>query len=309
MKKRSELVHHLRDHIVGALHVGRLRAGDRLPSIREVAAQSGMNPRTVAAAYRTLEEEGLVALRGRSGVFVAQQETLGDERLEETARWLSGVVAEGWKRRISAAKLPALLRRAVGATRIHCALVEEIEDAIVAFSYEISNDFGFDVEVFAPEALPGKRRGRERAAALEQLRHIDFFAATSFCAPMAHEAAQALGKPLVVLTTHPALQDAIRRHLNQGPLTVVAADARFANRLRVAYDVDDRSAIRLILADDDAALSELDSAEPVLLTRAAREVSTGLRNPVIHPHSPTLSPDTAAALSRIMVLRNLDAGN
>jgi AcrR family transcriptional regulator len=48
------LVERLRDRVVGALHVGRVRAGDRLPGVREIARETGANPRTVAKAYREL---------------------------------------------------------------------------------------------------------------------------------------------------------------------------------------------------------------------------------------------------------------
>src|SRR4051794_33680711 len=100
MNTRSDLVQHLRDRIVGALHIGKLRAGDRLPSIRELASELGRNPRTVAAAYRTLEQEGLVSVHGRSGVFVGLEELVGSESQEELARWLSMVVTDAWRRRI-----------------------------------------------------------------------------------------------------------------------------------------------------------------------------------------------------------------
>jgi GntR family transcriptional regulator len=58
---------------VGA-HVaaGRLRSGDRLPTIRALAADLGVAAGTVARAYRELEAAGVVATRRRTGTVVAE---------------------------------------------------------------------------------------------------------------------------------------------------------------------------------------------------------------------------------------------
>jgi DNA-binding transcriptional MocR family regulator len=50
---------------------GRLRAGEQLPTVRDLAAALGVSPTTVAAAYRTLSRRGLVRGAGRRGTIVA----------------------------------------------------------------------------------------------------------------------------------------------------------------------------------------------------------------------------------------------
>jgi GntR family transcriptional regulator len=54
-----------------ALLFGLLKSGDRLPTVKEVAAQVALNPNTVLRAYRDLEHEGLVVSRPGLGTFVA----------------------------------------------------------------------------------------------------------------------------------------------------------------------------------------------------------------------------------------------
>jgi DNA-binding FadR family transcriptional regulator len=54
-----------------AVASGRLRAGDRLPGLREVAEQLGVNHNTVRAAVAKLEADGLLETRHGSGTFVA----------------------------------------------------------------------------------------------------------------------------------------------------------------------------------------------------------------------------------------------
>jgi GntR family transcriptional regulator len=53
-----------------ALRLGWLHPGDRLPTVREVVATSGVNPNTVLKAYRELEMAGLVEARQGSGTYV-----------------------------------------------------------------------------------------------------------------------------------------------------------------------------------------------------------------------------------------------
>jgi DNA-binding transcriptional regulator YhcF (GntR family) len=51
---------------------GRLGAGERLPSVRDLATRAGVNVNTARAAYRRLEREGLVASRHGLGTFVSE---------------------------------------------------------------------------------------------------------------------------------------------------------------------------------------------------------------------------------------------
>ena len=56
---------------------GQLEPGQQLPSIRALAGQLKINPRTVVKAYEQLQHAGLVVMRHGQGVFVtAARETL-----------------------------------------------------------------------------------------------------------------------------------------------------------------------------------------------------------------------------------------
>jgi len=48
-----------------------LRVGDRLPSVRELAAALRVNRNTASKAYQALESEGLIETRAGQGCFVA----------------------------------------------------------------------------------------------------------------------------------------------------------------------------------------------------------------------------------------------
>jgi GntR family transcriptional regulator len=59
------------DEVRRALVVGSLRAEDPLPSVRELASELAVNPRTVSQAYGELEREGVVYVRRGQGTFVS----------------------------------------------------------------------------------------------------------------------------------------------------------------------------------------------------------------------------------------------
>ena len=61
------------DGIRDQIRTGVLQPGDRLPSVRELAAELTINPNTIQRAYRELESTGLIATVPGKGCFVCQQ--------------------------------------------------------------------------------------------------------------------------------------------------------------------------------------------------------------------------------------------
>ena len=75
---------------------GRLKAGDPLPSIRDLAAEIIVNPNTVARAYRELEQEGIIATQKGRGSVVAERARPDAERVRRAhlGRVMDEAVAE-----------------------------------------------------------------------------------------------------------------------------------------------------------------------------------------------------------------------
>jgi DNA-binding transcriptional regulator YhcF (GntR family) len=65
----------VRAHIAGLIASGRLAAGTRLPTVRQLATDLGLAATTAARVYRELESDGLVATHGRRGTFVTSTVT------------------------------------------------------------------------------------------------------------------------------------------------------------------------------------------------------------------------------------------
>ena len=88
---------------------GRLTPGDKLPTVRGLAADLGLAPNTVARAYRELETLGVVDTRGRSGTFVSGDK-VGRAAREAAAEYVERMRALG----VDSAEALALVRRALG---------------------------------------------------------------------------------------------------------------------------------------------------------------------------------------------------
>jgi GntR family transcriptional regulator len=72
---RTPIYRQLADQVRSAIARGRLAAGQRLPSVRDLSRQLVINPNTVAKVYTELERDGLLVTRPGLGVFVAQSGT------------------------------------------------------------------------------------------------------------------------------------------------------------------------------------------------------------------------------------------
>lgn len=56
----------IRDQIVYGAATGALSPGERLPTVRQLAADIGVNPMTVNKAYALLKSEGVIAVDRRT---------------------------------------------------------------------------------------------------------------------------------------------------------------------------------------------------------------------------------------------------
>jgi GntR family transcriptional regulator len=69
------------DGIKALIAHGKLTDGAPLPPLRQLAADLGVNLNTIATAYRTLQDAGLIVVKHGSGAVVASQ--ISAERTEE----------------------------------------------------------------------------------------------------------------------------------------------------------------------------------------------------------------------------------
>ena len=79
------LYEQLRTQIIGQIETGELIVGTKLPAVRQLAADLGVAPYTVARVYRVLENDGFVETRGRNGTVISGTKGTAGETLQAMA--------------------------------------------------------------------------------------------------------------------------------------------------------------------------------------------------------------------------------
>ena len=70
----TQLIGQIRQGIVS----GAFQPGERLPSVRDLATEAGVNPNTMQRAFAELERDGLVYSQRTAGRFVTEDKTMID---------------------------------------------------------------------------------------------------------------------------------------------------------------------------------------------------------------------------------------
>jgi len=107
----AQIEHALR----AAIAVGRLRVGDRLPTVRELAVDLRVNANTVARVYTDLERAGVLETRRGVGSFIAataERARSNERKSRELNAFATRVLAD-------ADRLGFTLDEVLGALRAH----------------------------------------------------------------------------------------------------------------------------------------------------------------------------------------------
>lgn len=71
LQSREPIYEQLYNNIVRLISIGVLSSGDKLPPVRQLASEHGINPNTVAKAYQLLEHDGIIYSLVGKGSFVS----------------------------------------------------------------------------------------------------------------------------------------------------------------------------------------------------------------------------------------------
>lgn len=91
----------IRNQIVMGISDGRLKPGEKLPTVRALAEEIGINSMTVNKAYQLLKQEGYIIADRRSGVRVKECFSLAPELGAEEMEQLRQLISEARIRGIS----------------------------------------------------------------------------------------------------------------------------------------------------------------------------------------------------------------
>lgn len=84
----------VRDALRQLILSGAIRPGEKLPSVRELAASLAINPNTIQRSYRELEHLGLIYTQAGKGAFAALDNRARSQRQQELLKDLEGLVRE-----------------------------------------------------------------------------------------------------------------------------------------------------------------------------------------------------------------------
>ena len=98
----------LRNQIIVGIATNRLKEGESLPSVRQLAESIGINMHTVNKAYTVLKQEGFVKVDRRRGAVIAiDADRISDlEQMRESLRF---ILARASCRNISREEVHALI--------------------------------------------------------------------------------------------------------------------------------------------------------------------------------------------------------
>ena len=296
----EEIVDVLRSRVLRGLESGALAAGDRLPSGRDLAAEFGIDHRTILAAYRILADERLIDMRPRGGVYVADRHgSHGIPPVPES--WLVEVLTDGLAREIPAPELPEWLRRCTETLRLRAVVIASTSDQYQGLCRELADDFGLEVEGLLASELTGERVPLP-------LKRADLIVTTAAHAERMRALGADLKKPVQVIDVRPDLVAGEWAMLLRRPVYVVVATVEFGDMIRAFFanvaGVENLNIV--VLGRDD--ISSIPAAAPTYITQSARASLGGVRIPGrILPAARTISTSSARQIFGFIVSSNMEA--
>lgn len=80
------------DQVLVSVASGALAAGDKLPTVRQLAVDLAVNPNTVVRAYKELEIRGILSTQQGTGTFITAKKVRQDDA--QRARRLTQLLSE-----------------------------------------------------------------------------------------------------------------------------------------------------------------------------------------------------------------------
>ena len=100
----------LMDTLKRRIITGRYLPGEKLPSVRELAAEAGINPNTVQRAFSELEREGLIYTQRATGKYVTENADEIKSERQALARRRSPSFCRTWCSRLQVGDVIVLLQ-------------------------------------------------------------------------------------------------------------------------------------------------------------------------------------------------------
>ena len=302
--RRDDLATAIRERIVSSVHLGTLSPGSRLPSTRELAREFKVAPRTVMAAYRLLEAEGVVSLRQRSGIYVAAGSGSGSAaKLTQLSSWVVDTLLEARSREVPPVHFPERVRRCLQTLRLHAVCISDNADQLDQVCCELTEDYGIE----STGVLAGQLNQWTPEVA-EAMRRADLLVSTARYATRVQSLGREHGKPVFVVRLRKELMGELARLLEQGPVYIVGSDPCFREAVRVAFESlpGGENARAIILGEDDLAAIPAE-APTYIMRRAHAQLEDGPFARRVVPVRRVFAAEMARELLTFVVRANMSA--
>ena len=88
----AQLMEEIKRRIISGVY----KPGEKMPSVRDLAAEASVNPNTMQRAFAQLEQEGLLYTQRTSGRFVTEDEERIMDMKNELAKELIRISGKTW---------------------------------------------------------------------------------------------------------------------------------------------------------------------------------------------------------------------
>lgn len=288
----------LRERIRDATEMGALRTGDRMPGTRRLARELEVDPRLVASALRRLEEEGLVEMRPRSGVYIAKASESASANGALPRDWACEVVSQAVERGMPVHRLSAAVAQITDTYKVRAAVIAGTSDQAVGIVRELQDDYGIAAAAVFPEQLADGRYPKS-------LLRAQLIVTTAQLETSVRKVAAALGKQLLTIQVRPDLFSEDWISFMRGRVYVIVADPRFRQLLRaVLQPVPGSANVTILLASDDVASLVPRNARTYVTECARRMLGRGdLPGRIIRPRR-VFSSETVRDVVAFLVAYN-----
>jgi DNA-binding transcriptional regulator YhcF (GntR family) len=242
--------------IINLVHFGALSAGQRLPTVRQLARDGGINLKTAFKIYRSVARAGLVEIRPQSGIFVRSGRGKMEQAYRRSVRqFVDRVKAEAARLNLTPQRLAHLLALGGQVPRqVTCAVLECNREQTRLFAQELEEKLGvkaLPVELFAP--APPSRAG-------QVLRQADFLLTTDFHWEEGTKVAQRYRKKILRVRLDGGFIRMVLSAARRGPFTMIITDTSMQQRMLQAMAPSlkpvELDRIRLVHAGDKAGIAE-----------------------------------------------------
>ena len=301
---RELIVDTLRGRVLRGLQAGTLAEGDRLPTSRELAAEFDVDYRVILSAYKTLEEEGLIDLRPRGGVYVAEGGVARGGIPPLPEGWLAEVLTQGINREIPGPELHEWLRLSVETLRLRAVTITTTLDQGYGLCRELRDDFGLESDSLLAEAV----RATPEPPLPLPLRRADLIVTTDAHAEWVRALAASYRKPAIVVQVRPELAGGEWALLLRRPVYAVVSSVEFGEMLRRFYaNVPGIENLRVVVLGQDD-LQQIPAGAPTYVTQRVRAELGDVRIAGrILPAARTIATESARELFTFIVRSNIEA--